>query len=393
MDTPGKTLSTQNQTTENSAEQDAPSAPVAVRWLLGIALVYTLYFAQSLLVPLLVAWLLALLTSPLVALLKRLHIPRTLSALLIVCAIGGPLTLLAIELAAPAQKWALRLPEFSAFMSEKLNVLSPNIPAATNAVAPAELEKQDFSFWGLFSSNDPEPAAEAVPAEKTSGEVVSDKIIESGMEAALSMLLATPVVIAQVMSCLILFLFLLIFGPKLFNVAMEVWKQPQDRERAIAIVVTLRRHLSRYIVTVSIINSCLGGATAFILWLMGVEDALLWGALVAVLNFAPYIGPLLAMGILCMAGLAQYGPEAAALLPVLVFLTLNLLESQVFTPMVLGRNMRLNPLVVMLWLIAWGWLWGASGVLLAVPMLVCIKLVAEPLGIAPGWIRLLEGEV
>jgi predicted PurR-regulated permease PerM len=61
--------------------------------------------------------------------------------------------------------------------------------------------------------------------------------------------------------------------------------------------------------------------------------------------------------------------------------------------MVLGRNMQLNPLVVMLWLVIWGWLWGASGVLLAVPMLVGIKLVAEPLHIAPGWIRLLESKV
>lgn len=395
---------TETETAGQESSKTRPPAPVAVRWLLGLALLYTLYFARSLLVPVVVALLLALLLSPAVELLKRLHIPRSLSALLLLCAIGGPLGLLAVELAEPAQKWATRLPELSAFMSEKLHALSaePLAPAVAAAapvtVQPKEKEK-GFNLWGLFSSDDPapEPAPapipEPLPAEKTGAEVVSDRIMAGGLEAALSMLVATPVIIAQVMTCLILFLFLLIFGPKLFEAAMRESEQNEGMARTMELVTNLRRHLSRYIVTVSAINTCLGAATALALWWLGVEDALLWGAVVAVLNFAPYIGPLLATGILCLAGLTQYGPEAAALLPALVYLILNLLEAQVVTPMVLGRNMRLNPLMVMLWLVVWGWLWGASGVLLAVPLLVCIKLVAEPLHIAPRWIRLLESEV
>jgi predicted PurR-regulated permease PerM len=288
----------------------------------------------------------------------------------------------------------MRLPELSAFMSESLDSLSPEVSPAPAAVAPVEPEKKGFDFWGLFSSDEPAPAPlPAAPAEKTGGEVVSDKIMESGLEVALSMLVATPVIIAQMMTCLILFLFLLIFGPKLFEVAIEQSAQAGDRRRTIVLVATLRRHLSRYIVTVSIINTCLGAATALALWWLGVEDALLWGVVVAVLNFAPYIGPLLAIGILCLAGLTQYGLGAAALMPALVYLGLDLLEAQVITPMVLGRKMRLNPLIVMLWLVVWGWLWGASGVLLAVPLLVCSKLVAESLHIAPGWIRILESEM
>lgn len=385
--------SQQTVSTETESSQIRPPAPIAIRWLLSLALVYTLYFARSLFVPVLVALLLALLLSPVVALLKRLHIPRTLSALLLLCAIGGPLGLLTLELAQPAQKWALRLPELSAFMSEQLTALTPEPARVSASASPSQAEDKGFDFWGLFSSDDEAPEPEPVPAQKTGGEVVSDKIMESGMEAALSMLVATPLVIAQMMTCLMLFLFLLIFGPKLFEVAMEVAVQSRDKRRTMVLVASLRRHLSRYIVTVSLINLCLGAATALTLWWLGVEDALLWGALAAVLNFAPYVGPLLMMGILCLAGLAQYGPEPAALIPALAYLLLNLIEAQLVTPLVLGRNMRLNPLVVMLWLVIWGWLWGASGVLLAVPLLVCIKLIAESLDIAPGWVRILESKV
>jgi predicted PurR-regulated permease PerM len=284
-------------------------------------------------------------------------------------------------------------------MSEQLNALTPEpppTPAPQVVVQPPPVEEKGFNFWGLFAEDEPAPAPAPIPeptapVEKSSAEVVSDKIVESSMEAGLSLLLATPVVIAQVMTSLILFLFLLTLGPNLFEVALEASARVKDKRRAIVLVANLRRHLSRYIVTVSIINGGMGAATGLILWWLGVEDALLWGVLVAVLNFAPYIGPLLSVGVLSLAGLAQYGAEIDAVLPALVYLVLNLLESQLVTPLVLGRNMRLNPLAVVFWLIIWGWLWGATGVLLAVPLLVCIKLIAESLHIAPGWIRVLEG--
>ena len=86
----------------------------------------------------------------------------------------------------------------------------------------------------------------------------------------------------------------------------------------------------------------------------------------------------------------QYGLVAAALLPALVYLGINLVEAYLVTPAVLGQRMQLNPLVLMVWLILWGWLWGAGGVLLAVPLLVCIKLAAEQLNVLQHWVRVLE---
>jgi predicted PurR-regulated permease PerM len=154
--------------------------------------------------------------------------------------------------------------------------------------------------------------------------------------------------------------------------------------------VTIQNEISRYIITVTIINSGLAMATAVALKCLGMEDALLWGVLVGLLNFAPYIGSLIGFIILGLAGLAQYGMVVPALFPCIAYLAINLLESQFVTPAVLSHQMRLNPLVLMIWLLIWGWLWGMVGVLLAVPLLVCIKLIASHLGILSFWLRIIE---
>jgi predicted PurR-regulated permease PerM len=185
-------------------------------------------------------------------------------------------------------------------------------------------------------------------------------------------------------------LFILIFGPGLYENFITHSPLVTDKRRAEVLVGRVRQELSRYIVTVSMINLGLGITTACALWFLDIEDALLWGALVGLLNFAPYVGPVIAVAILCIAGLVQFGVTNAALIPPAAYFTVNLIESQFITPTILGRHMRLNPLVLVLWILLWGWLWGAVGVLLAVPLLVCIKLVARQLGVMQSWITLIE---
>lgn len=372
-------------------ERKSPLLIVSL-WLLALAFLYTLYFAKSLLMPLVVALLFALLLSPLVAVLKRLYVPRTLSAILIICAIGGPFTLLAIELAEPAHKWAKQLPELSERLTNQLDDLTGTSQPARRQATVQQEEPQGFTFFGLFGKKG-EKTAPPTPAVQTSeddGESVSERVKQGGMELMVAILAATPVVIAQLLTCVILILFLLIFGPRLFNAYIHIFVPPDAREGRVELVGTIQRELSRYIVTVSAINACLGLTTGLALWLVGVEDALLWGVLVGLLNFAPYVGPILGMAMLCLAGLAQYGPVAMAALPVLIYFSINLIEAQFVTPLVLGRNMRLNPLVLIIWLFIWGWLWGAVGVLIAVPLLVCIKLAAGKLQTTDRWVKLIE---
>ncbi len=365
---------------------------VAIYGLLTLALLYTLYFAKSLLIPILVALLFSLLLSPLVTLFRRFYIPRTLSAILLLTMIGGPVTILAIELAEPAQKWVAQLPKLSTHLTQELDNISLAMnPDAAPVIKKRVIPRKEASFnpFGWFSSNHEEPITieETIP---TGNSALSARVMQGGMEKIISILGATPVVIAQFMTFIILVLFLLSFGPRLYDSYMEIFPLEKNKRRPIALIGRLQKELSRYIVTVTIINTGLGVVTASVFWMLGVDDALLWGALVGLLNFAPYIGPFIALIILCLAGVTQYGMELVSLIPAVAYFGINLLEAQFITPTVLGRHMRLNPLILILWLLVWGWLWGPVGVLLAVPLLVCIKLAAGQLNILTDWIKLIE---
>lgn len=382
--------------------KQVPPVQMALYWLLALALLYTLYFAKTLLLPVVVAALFALLLSPLVGIFKRFHIPRVLSALLLLALIGVPFTLLGMQLAEPAQKWAKRIPELSAQLTDELDEFSEKLaPAKVQPPAPVERtleiqEKEGFRLFGWFRDDEEQQEPEekaSVPAPapaKVSESAVSDRVMQGSVELMVQLLGATPVVLAQFLTFVILVLFMLVFGPLLYTNFITVFPQVRDKQAANELLADVQHELSRYILTVSAINTVLGVVTGFALWAMGVEDALLWGVMVGLLNFAPYVGPIIGMAILCLAGVVQYGPVLLALMPVLIYFSINLLEAQFITPMVLGRNMRLNPLILMLWLIMWGWVWGVVGVLIAVPLLVCLKLAADRLNVFTHWVKLIE---
>ena len=363
---------------------------LAIYGLLTLALLYTLYFAKSLLMPILVAMLFSLLLSPLVSLLKRLYIPRSLSAILLIAMIGGPMTLLSIELAGPAQKWMEQLPKLSAQLTEELDNISHAIsadPAAEISKVALPVKEKSSGFFTWFTSDDDEPV---VVEEKKNNSALSVRVTQGGIDIIISILVATPMALAQFTTFLILVIFLLIFGPGLYASYLDILPLEASNRRSATLIGKLQKELSRYIVTVTIINAGLGITIAGVFWMMGINDALLWGALVGLLNFAPYLGSIMALIILSLAGITQYGMEVAALVPVAVYFGINMLEAQFITPTVLGRHMQLNPLILILWLLVWGWLWGAVGVLVAVPLLVCIKLAAGQLNVLSKWVRLIE---
>lgn len=377
------------QVMADPAEPGFAGPAQALSWLLALAALYTLYFAKTLLMPIVVALLFSLLLSPLVSMFKRFRIPRALSALLLMAMLGGPFVVLSVELAEPVKKWMERVPELSAELTEHLDDLGDTLdPAPVVVVTEPVSDNFGNSLLRWFRNAEPPPVEP--PIETATDSALVEGVKKSGIEVLISLFSATPFIIAQFMVWVILVLFLLIFGPGLYRSGIELFPQVSDKRRATVLVGRVRQELSRYILTVSLINTGLGIVTGFTLWVMGVEDALLWGVVVSLLNFAPYIGPLVALGMLGVAGVVQYGLDWASLLPAVIYFSINLLEAQFVTPTILGRHMRLNPLVLILWLLVWGWLWGPVGVLIAVPLLVCLKLTAAQLNILPTWVGLIE---
>ena len=138
---------------------------------------------------------------------------------------------------------------------------------------------------------------------------------------------------------------------------------------------------STYIGTITVINVSLGALTALILWALGMDSPLMWGGIVAVLNYIPYLGPIAAALLLAFGGLMTFADPWAALLPPAIFISLHLIEANVITPLVVGKKLTINPLAILIALSFWAWVWGTTGALLAVPLLIIVKTVLSAAGI------------
>jgi len=137
---------------------------------------------------------------------------------------------------------------------------------------------------------------------------------------------------------------------------------------------------STYIGTITVINVGLGALTALVLWGLGMDSPLMWGGIVAVLNYIPYLGPIAAALLLALGGLMTFADPWAALLPPALFVGLHLIEANVITPLIVGRRLTINPLLILVSLSFWAWVWGTTGALLAVPLLIILKTVFSAAG-------------
>ena len=137
---------------------------------------------------------------------------------------------------------------------------------------------------------------------------------------------------------------------------------------------------STYIGTITVINVTLGALTALILWALGMDSPLMWGGIVTVLNYIPYLGPIAAALLLAFGGLMTFADPWAALLPPAIFIALHLIEANAITPMVVGKKLTINPLAILIARSFWAWVWGTTGALLAVPLLIIAKTVLSAAG-------------
>ncbi|QIL02182.1 AI-2E family transporter [Sphingomonas sinipercae] len=137
---------------------------------------------------------------------------------------------------------------------------------------------------------------------------------------------------------------------------------------------------STYLGTITLINVTLGALTALIIWQLGMTSPLMWGGIVAVLNYIPYLGPIASAGLLFFGGLMVFPDAWSALLPPLVFVALHMIEANFITPMIVGKRLTINPLAILVSLSFWAWVWGTTGALLAVPLLIIMKQIFSAAG-------------
>ncbi len=319
--------------------------------LVGFLAVYTCALAEPIIVPILVAILLGLILAPAVRLLERWHVPRAIGALLGVLFTIALFGLIITALATPAREWIARMPRAMAHMQSTLHDLRRPLQAATEATN--ELDK--------LTSVDGAQAVRLVDA--------SPSLIGHLMSSA-------PAFLAGVIITVFLTFLFLLHGDALLRKFVALAPHLRAKRDLVLSTRQAQHELSLYMITITLINAGLGLATAAALHFLHVPDPLLWGGVAAILNFAPFIGPLLTAVVLMVAGFAEFASPLSALAAPAAFLGLHLIEGQLVTPHLVGRRLALDPVMVFVALVVLGWIWGVAGLLLAVPLMSCAKIIA-----------------
>lgn len=324
-----------------------------LRVLAVVGLIALLPHAKPVLLPLVFAVLLALVLAGPVARLQRVGVPEPLGAALVVGAGLCGVVIVLITLADPASLWLDRAPASSADLArllERLREAAPLLHAATVGATPA-------------------PGDEVV--------AINEKLASEGLSLTRLVLGQATGFALSAASTVILLYFLLASGNWLVVRLMQRAQSRRARLHGLALGRCAQRDIAHFLVTMSILNVVLGAVTATALWLLGMPSPVLWGALTTVFNFVPYLGPLVLLVLLLMAGVATFDTFGMMVAPPLVSLLLNALMAYLLGPIVMGRRLDLNPVFVFLSVMFWGWAWGVAGTLIAVPILLAIRQVCR----------------
>jgi predicted PurR-regulated permease PerM len=319
--------------------------------LLLICIVAVLYVAKAFFLPVVAAFVVGTMLSPAANFLERHRIPRALSAVLIVTAVGAGVTFVVGLISSPVMQWSGRLPELADRLKDKMHIFD----------RPLALW-QDLQHM-LGESNAYPTAPFQLP-----------KI--EWMQPALEFLSPTFAEFLLFIATLVLFI---ASWRDLRRAMILTFTGHEPRLLTLRILNAIEEHLGGYLLTVTVINLGVGAATSLICALTGMPNPAGLGALAATLNFLPIIGPVAMFVILTVVGLVASSTIGAGLIAPLAFSGLTFLEGHFITPTIIGRRLELNALAVFIGIAFWTWLWGPMGGFLSSPLLIVGLIVRDHL--------------
>jgi len=332
----------------------APHTRHVPRVLIILGVIAFLYFARPVVLPIVLACVAGMALKPLIRWLSYCHIPPALSAAVVLAVLVTGVTIGFIQLGHPALVWINQAPQHMTELRQRVQKIFPRATrfsqaaTAVNNLGATEEEQQ-----------------------KTTTVEVKTSRVPTGF------INWTGIFLAGVGETLVLLYLLLASGDMFLQKLVHVMPTMSDKKRAVEISHEIQQNISNYLFSVSLINIGLGIIVSGGLYFMGVPNAVMWGMLVALLNFVPYFGPVAGVILLATVGLLTFDTLWKVLLPPAWYLLLHLLEANLITPVALGRRFTLNPVVIFVSLIFWTWLWGVPGALLSVPILVAIKIICD----------------
>lgn len=334
----------------------APRPVVVQRWALAglflVVAVAALRLGSALFLPIVISGLFALMLAPPVRWLVKRRIPPSLAAAAVVLATVATCVTTVYWLASPAGEWVARAPRTLEQAEVKIRRLTRPLKTLQQTAEKVEQVTSPSSGTG------PKPV----------------QVAPAGAFSRLSG--TTTGFIGGFFTVVFLTYFLLAQGER-FRTKLDGILGPRYRARMRDGLRDMQAQMSTYLLVTTLINAAVGLVTWGALAAIGYPNPALWGVVAGVLNYIPYLGAVVTLAVLGLAGLVSFETTREPLLAMGAFFVVNMLEANVVTPHALGRRLPLNPVAIFVGLLFWGWVWGVTGAVLAVPLTVLIKVVAD----------------
>ena len=316
-----------------------------------IAVFATCYFAKDLLLPILLGFLIALTLSPLSRGLARIGIPHWVSAVGLIGVTAAAIAAVIYFSSGTVVGWMDSAQQMGTELQLKLSGIFNQL----------ENVRQAGEDVANLTANDP-TVQEVVVKQPTLIDSAMSVLSNVGATLAVSLVLAS---------------FLLASGDMFYIKLVQSFPTMSGKKRALTMVYDIERRVSHYLLTIAVINACLGICVGVALYFIGLPYPYIWGIAAFLLNFLPYLGAITGVALVAALSIITFDSFAYALLAPAAYLTLTTIEGNFVTPTLLGRRLELNTVAVFLTVVLWGWLWGIAGALVAVPFLVVFKVVAD----------------
>jgi predicted PurR-regulated permease PerM len=328
-----------------------------------LALVLFIDFAQDFILPVLLGFFIAITFRPAIRMLARRHVPEWLAAGAFISLVIMTFLAFAFLFAGPIASFAQNTPGYVQTFGAKLRDLQGSLSTM-------------MRFAEKFQAA-AKPDGAAMAQEVTIRE--GPPLVYLGQLTGYSMSIVATIVLTLVIAA-----FLMASGDLFYAKLVRVLPTLHDKKTALRIVYDVEREVSAYLLIVTGINAVLGVAVASSFYALGMPTPLLWGAVAFALNFIPYVGAVTGIGIAAFMGIVTFDSVAYAALAPLSYAILNGMENQFVSPLLLGRRLRLNSVAILLALTFWTWIWGITGTMVAVPILVTIKVFCDHLDSLSG---------
>ncbi len=348
------------------------SPPDFKTWFLGgiftLMLLTACMVAAEILIPFVAAFFIKMALYPVMRWFERIHLPRMAAALLVIALLLGAGTAIGSAIASPAVEWAQDLPKEFPKLRERLHELR-------NPIAPLQRVLNDAQNLTV----DTRPGQTAIVAVREQG--FAERFMTGTQNAVFGFA-----------ETLVILFFLLVSGDTFLRRLVEVLPRFRDKKHAINISNQIESDISAYLLTITCMNAIVGVATGLIMHFTGIGDPILWGMVAFLLNYLPIVGPIIGIVLFAMVGMISEDVGLApAVLPAGLYLAAHVLESQFITPFLLARHFTINPVLVILGLVFFYWMWGIPGAILSMPILAMVKVVCDNIDTLKPFGHFIEG--